>query len=85
MTAKLYRCSTMWLKGPHPCWRVQRALDESGVEYEVVPGPLRRGKRDQMMELTGQRLYPAIQRADGTVVKRSSKELIEMIKAGEFS
>jgi glutathione S-transferase len=85
MAVKLYRCSTLWLKGPHPCWRVQRALDESGVEYEVVPGPVRRGKRDQMMELTGQRMYPAIQRDDGTVVKRSSKELTEMIKAGEFS
>jgi Glutathione S-transferase, N-terminal domain len=85
MTVKLYRCSTMWLKGPHPCWRVQKALNESGVDYEVVQGPVRRGKRDQMMKLTGQRVYPAIQRADGTVVKRSSNELIEMIRAGEFS
>jgi hypothetical protein len=34
---KLHRCSAMWVKiGGHPCWRVQKALDEKGVEYEVV-------------------------------------------------
>ena len=34
---KLHRCSAMWVKiGGHPCWRVQKALDESGTEYEVV-------------------------------------------------
>jgi hypothetical protein len=85
MAVKLYRCSTTWLKGPHPCWQVQKALDQADVEYELVLGPVRRGKRDQMMELTGQRMYPAIQREDGTVVKKQSKELIAMIKNGEFS
>ena len=37
MAVKLHRCSGMWAKfGPHPCWRVQKALDDAGVEYEVV-------------------------------------------------
>jgi hypothetical protein len=22
--------------GAHPCWRVQKAIDEQGIEYEVV-------------------------------------------------
>ena len=47
MAVKLHRCSSMWVKiGGHPCWKVQQALDQQGVEYEVVKGPLRRGKRD---------------------------------------
>ena len=44
MPVKLHRCPTMWLKiDQHPCWRVQKALDEAGIEYEVVKQPHRRG------------------------------------------
>ena len=40
MAVKLLRCSNLWVKiGGHLCWRVQKALDEQGIEYEVVPGP----------------------------------------------
>jgi hypothetical protein len=84
MAVKLYRCSLMFVKGPHPCWQVQKALDEAGVNYEVVTGPLRRGKRTEMVRRTGQKLYPAIVREDGSVVKKESSELIAMIRAGEF-
>ncbi len=85
MAVKLHRCSLMFVKGPHPCWQVQKALDEAGVNYEVVSGPLRRGKRSEMVRLTGQKLYPAIVREDGSVVKKQSSELIAMIRAGEYS
>jgi hypothetical protein len=37
-----------------------------------------------MVEKTGQNLYPAIEREDGTWVRRESKALVAMIKAGEF-
>src|SRR5438876_11647 len=47
VAVKLHRCSSMWVKiEGHPCWRVQKALDEQGIDYELVKGPLRRGKRD---------------------------------------
>ncbi len=37
MSGKLYRCSNEWEKiAGHPCWRVQKALDQAGVEYELV-------------------------------------------------
>ena len=37
MAVTLHRCSGMWAKfGGHPCWRVKKALDESGIEYELV-------------------------------------------------
>ena len=42
-----------------------------GIQFELVPGPLRRGKRDALEALTGQRQYPAIELEDGTVVSRA--------------
>ena len=70
MAVKLHRCSLMFVKGPHPCWRVQKALDDAGIEYEVVKHPVRRSKRDDYVKLTGQKLYPAIELDDGTVIRR---------------
>jgi glutaredoxin len=84
MAVKLHRCSTMWLKGPHPCWKVQKALDDAGIEYEVVKNPVRRSKRADYIALTGQKLYPSIQLEDGTVIRRESKELIEMVRSGQL-
>jgi glutathione S-transferase len=85
MSVKLYRCSALWVKlGAHPCWRVQKALDEAGVEYEVVKGPSRRGKRDEIERLSGQRHYPVIQFEDGVVYREQSKAMAERIKAGKL-
>ena len=37
MAVKLHRCGHLWTKvDAHPCWRVQKALDDAGVEYEIV-------------------------------------------------
>jgi glutathione S-transferase len=86
MAVKLHRCATMWAKGPHPCWKVQKALDDAGVEYELVRhGGFPRSKRTAYIELTGQKLLPAIQLEDGTVVRRESKELVELIKSGKLA
>jgi len=83
MAIKLHRCKTMWAKlGGHPCWKVQKALDEQGVEYEVVKGPVRRGKRDHLEQLSGQRLYPVIQFEDGTIYREQSKDMAATIRAG---
>ena len=44
MAVKLHRCSATWAKiGAHPCWTVQKALDEKGIESKIVKGPLRPG------------------------------------------
>jgi glutaredoxin len=82
---KLHRCPSMWVKiGAHPCWKVQKALDDQGVEYEVVKGPLRRGQRDELEKLSGQRLYPVIELDDGTVYREESKEMAARIGRGEL-
>jgi len=63
---------------------VQKALDEQGVAYEVVKGPLRRGKRDDLEALSGQREYPVIEFEDGGVYRAESKEMERTIRAGEL-
>ncbi len=85
MAVKLHRCSTMWVKiDAHPCWRVQKALDEQGIEYEVVKGPLRPGKRDDLERLSGQRKYPAIEFEDGRTYRDESANMAKRIRAGEL-
>ncbi len=85
MPVKLHRCSTMWVKiGAHPCWRVQKALDEAGIEYEVVKGPMSRSKRAQIAALSGQSLYPVIELEDGSVYREESKGMAERIRAGKL-
>jgi glutathione S-transferase len=85
MAVKLHRCSTMWVKiDAHPCWRVQKALDEQGIEYEVVKGPLRPGKRDKLEQLSGQRKYPAIELEAGEVYREESKQMVARIEADKL-
>jgi glutathione S-transferase len=85
MAVKLHRCSAMWVKiDGHPCWRVQKALDEQEVDYEVVKGPLRPGKRDELDRVSGQRKYPVIEFEDGRSYRAESAEMAEKIRAGEL-
>jgi glutathione S-transferase len=85
MAIKLHRCSAEWFKlGVHPCWIVQKALDEKGVDYELVKGPLRNGKRDDLEQLSGQRKYPVIEFEDGSVYRAESDQMAARIRAGEL-
>jgi len=85
MAVKLHRCSAMWAKvGAHPCHRVQKALDEQGIEYEVVKGPLLPGKRDELKRISGQRKYPTIEFEDGSAYREESADMAERIRAGKL-
>ena len=84
MAIKLHRCPNMWVKlSGHPCWKVQKALDEQGIDYEVVKGPTRRGKRDELERLSGQRKYPTIEFEDGSVYRADSGEMAARIREGK--
>jgi glutaredoxin len=73
----------MWVKiGTHPCWKVQKALDEQGVGYEVVKGPLR--DRSAIKEATGQSKYPAIEFEGGRVYREESKDMVARISVGKL-
>jgi glutaredoxin len=85
MAVKLHRCSVTWIRGPHPCWRVQKALDEAGIPYEVVKHPaFPRGRRTALEAKTGQRALPAIEFEDGTTLREESKDLAARIRAGRL-
>jgi Glutathione S-transferase, N-terminal domain len=86
VAVKLHRCSNTWAKlNAHPCWKVQKALDEMGIEYEVVPGPWpSRKKRSELIEGTGQSAYPAIEFEDGTWYREESKDMEHTIREGRL-
>jgi hypothetical protein len=83
MAITLHRCSNIWVKlSGHPCWRVQQALDEAGVDYVVVKGPYRQGARGELERLSGQRMYPVIEFEDGSVYREHSTAMAARIRAG---
>ena len=87
MAVKLHRCSTMWAKfGAHPCWKVQKALDDSGIEYEVVNegSSFKSSNRSHTIEKTGQKQFPWIEFEDGSVYREESKDMAETIRAGKL-
>lgn len=81
MTMKLHRCKGLFIKGPHPCWVAQKALDESGVEYEMVKHPILRGGRSEMEQLTGQKKLPVIEFEDGSFL-HDSKVIADRARQG---
>jgi hypothetical protein len=83
MAVKLHRCRFEWLKAG-ACWRVEKALKDLGVEYELAPGPTRPGKRDEILAHTGHRLYPAIEFEDGTWYREESRDMETTIRRGEL-
>jgi hypothetical protein len=85
MAIKLHRCPNEWVKVKgHPCWKIQSALDDMGIEYEVAKGPLRRSKRDDLDANTGTRLYPAIEFEDGSFYREESKDMERTIRDGKL-
>ena len=64
---------------------MQEALDERGVEYEVVVAswPDRR-KREAVIAGTGQSAVPALELEDGTWYRAQSSEMARAIRAGKL-
>jgi glutathione S-transferase len=82
MAIRLHRCSGTFIKGPHPCWKAQKALDEAGIEYEAVHHPaFPRSRRGEVERLTGQRKLPFVEFEDGTFL-HGSAEIAARAKAG---
>jgi hypothetical protein len=87
MAVTFHRCSSLWAKAQrHPCWRVQTALDEAGVDYEIVKEvPFLRWRRKAVIAGTGQSALPAFELEDGTWYRKDSGEMAAEIRAGLFS
>jgi glutathione S-transferase len=86
MTVKLHTCGGTWVHGPHPCWKVMKALDDAGIPYEQVKHPsFPRGRRDELAALSGQRLLPVIEFEDGQTLREESAEMVARIKEGRLA
>jgi hypothetical protein len=83
MAIRLHRCRFEWLK-TGPCWRVERALEEMSIDYQLAPGPSRPSKRDELIKHTGKRFYPAIEFEDGAWYREESKDMEKMIRDGKL-
>jgi glutathione S-transferase len=82
MTMRLHRCRATWVKfGGHPCWRAQKALDDAGIEYQLVLHSGLRFRRPEVQERFGQRALPIVELDDGTVI-RDSQEIARRAHEG---
>jgi glutathione S-transferase len=68
----------------HACHRVQKALDEQGIQYEIVKAPLGKSKREDVQRLTGQAVVPVIEFEDGSAYREESKDMAATIAAGKL-
>ena len=82
--AQKHGASTPVIK--HPCGVAAKALDETGLRYEIrVVGGFRnvpfsrRGKRQQIIDLTGQEDVPVLVTDDGSTVT-GSQEIVAWAK-----
>jgi glutathione S-transferase len=82
---KLHRCSWTFVHNDlDACWKVQRALDEQGIPYDVVKHGFRRGRRPDVEALSGQSKLPVLELADGSAYRAESKDMAARIRAGEL-
>ena len=64
---------------------MQEALDEAGVEYEIVRAEtFPRGRRKEVIAGTGQHFLPAIEFEDGSWYRADSHEMAAVIRAGKL-
>ena len=84
---KLHRCSYTFLHvKADACWRMQQALDEQGVEYEVVKHGFGKSakSRSDVVQLSGQKFVPVLELGDGTIYREETNDMIAKLKAGQL-
>lgn len=84
---KLHRCSYTFLHvKADACWRLQQALDEKGVDYEIVKQGYGKSEksRAEVVEMTGQKYVPVLELADGTIYREETDDMIAKLKSGQL-
>lgn len=82
---KLHRCSWTFLHtNLDACWKVEKALKDEGIPYEVVKHGYGKGQRPDVVALSGQKLLPVIEFSDGTAYRAESDDMAARIRAGEL-
>jgi glutaredoxin len=85
-SVKLHRCGFTFVHNDMDhCWKVQKALDDQGIDYEVVKEPsLPRSRRKDVIELSGQKMLPVIEFDDHSVYRAESKDMAATIISGKL-
>jgi len=84
---KLHRCSYTFLHTEaDACWKVERALKEEGIPYEVVKHGYTKGDkaRSEVIELSGQKLLPVLELPGGEVYRADSGDMAARVRSGEL-
>ena len=85
MAIKLHTRGLTFIKGPHPCATVMKALDDEGIAYEQVKHPsFGRGRRSELKSLSGQDKLPVVEFEDGRIYRAESKDMAARIRAGQL-
>jgi glutathione S-transferase len=61
-----------------PCGRAARSLKDADVDFETVKVPVRKSKRPEIVELTGQKRVPVL--VSGDEVIHDSKRIVEFVE-----
>jgi glutathione S-transferase len=84
---KLHRCSWTFLHTEKDaCWKVQKALDEQGIEYEIVKHGYGKGQkmRDGVKQVGGDGLLPVLELPGGEVYRAESDEMAARVRSGSL-
>lgn len=83
---KLHRCPFTFVhNNMDHCWKVQEALDDQRIEYEVIKEPVYpRSRRKDVIRISGQHMLPVIEFEDGSAYRAESAEMAETIAAGRL-
>ena len=83
---RLHRCILTFVHNDlDACWKVERALDEQGIDYEVVKVPTHpRRRRKEVIEISGQAMVPVIEFENGSAYRAESGEMAAEISAGRL-
>ena len=83
---RLHRCPFTFVHNNlDSCWKVQSALNDQGIDYEIVKAPiLPRSRRTEVIEISGQHWLPVIEFEDGSAYRAESDEMAETINAGKL-
>jgi len=86
MAVTLHRCPFTFLHTDlDSCWKVQKALDEQGIEYEIRKEMgFPRGRRKEIIEKTGQHFLPVIEFEDGSTYREESSDMAKTIREGKL-
>ncbi|HET9073561.1 MAG TPA: glutathione S-transferase N-terminal domain-containing protein [Solirubrobacteraceae bacterium] len=84
---KLHRCSYTFLHvNADACWRLQKALDEQGVEYEIVTHGFGKSEKSRadVVQMSGQKYVPVLELADGTIYREETDDMVAKLKSGNL-